>query len=169
MPESLIGYPRLAVAIAVFLVGVVCAACGGGATLSNSTPSCSWPMHVTGTATTEQVGLVHCYLQALSQRNTAELTEVMGSTGSPGHIIPSDLTYSVDARDGLASANFMPNPSDDTYVKLTITYGNGATEVQGIYNMTEFGGPSVWRMSIGSDWDPSSSSSGPKPAMTGSP
>jgi hypothetical protein len=110
-------------------------------------------MHVSGTATTEQVGLVHCYLRALAQRDTSELTKLMAVNGSPGHINASDLKYSGDAHDGLASANFSPNPADPTFVKLTITYGNGATEITGIYNMTAFGGSSVWRMAIGSSWD----------------
>lgn len=122
------------------------AACGGG-----STPSCSWPMRVVGNATAEQVGLVHCYLRGLARHDRSDLSKLSAIAGALGHITAKDFKFSRDATSGTATANFKPNPADPTFVNVTITYGDGAVEVTGMYDMIAFGGPSVWRMAIGSN------------------
>jgi hypothetical protein len=129
------------------------------------TPSCSWPLQVRGTATPEQAGLVRCYLRALAMRDAAGLMAVAEYIPAV-RITPADLAHSADARAGLATATFTPNPSDDTDVLLTITYADGARETTGIINMIAMGGPSGWRLPIGTVIDPGPSvpTAGPSPA-----
>ena len=112
------------------------------------TPSCSWPLQVRGKATGDQPGLVRCYLKALAEHNTAGLMAVADNDPAV-RITSADLTNSADARAGLATATFTPSPDDTTVVLLTITYAGGATEKTAIQNMIAMGGPSVWRMTIG--------------------
>ena len=69
----------------------------------------------------------------------------------PVHITSADLTYSADARAGLATAAFTPNPNDTTSAFVTITYADGVHENVGMINMIAMGGPSGWRMTIGTD------------------
>jgi hypothetical protein len=38
-----------------------------------------------------------------------------------------------------------------SYAQVKITYADGAVESTGILNMIAMGGPSTWRMTIGSD------------------
>jgi hypothetical protein len=118
---------------------------------NGGTPSCSWPVNVQGAATDQQIGLVRCYLKALAGRDTASLETV--AAGAPGVRITgipgADWVHSADARAGLASAIFTPSPVDTSYVLLEIVYANGKHEKTGILNMIERGGPSVWRMDIG--------------------
>ena len=66
------------------------------------TPTCSWPLQVRGTASRAQAGLVRCYLRALASRDTAGLTAVAADI-PPVRITSADLTYSADARAGLAA------------------------------------------------------------------
>jgi hypothetical protein len=55
----------------------------------------------------------------------------------------------------------------DTYwVPVIITYADGAKVRLGVQNMIEMGGPSLWRMSIGTDANPGPSG-GPSPAVLG--
>ena len=49
---------------------------------------------------------------------------------------------------------FAPNPSDTTDALLAITYLGVAVESTDLTNMAAFGGPSVWRIDIGTSWDP---------------
>jgi hypothetical protein len=125
------------------------------------TPTCSWPLQVRGTASPAQAGLVRCYLRALAGRDTAGLTAVAAGI-PPVRITSADLRYSADARAGLATAAFTPNPEDPTSASVTITYADGVRENAGLQNMVAMGGPSGWRMSIGTDINPGPS--GPPPA-----
>jgi hypothetical protein len=125
------------------------------------TPTCSWPLQVRGTASPAQVGLVRCYLRALASRDTAGLMAVAADI-PPVRITSADLTYSADARAGLATAAFTPNPEDTTSAFVIITYADGVRENAGMTNMVAMGGPSGWRMNIGTEI--SSGSSGPPPA-----
>jgi hypothetical protein len=125
------------------------------------TPTCSWPLQVRGTASPAQAGLVRCYLRALAGRDTAGLTAVAADI-PPVRITSADLRYSSDARAGLATAAFTPNPEDPTSASVTITYADGVRENAGMTNMIAMGGPSGWRMNIGTDINPGSS--GPPPA-----
>jgi hypothetical protein len=68
---------------AATLTGAVLAILGGYAAwvqittggLPTSVPSCSWPLRVRG-ATSEQAGLIRCYLRALSNHDAAGLLAV---------------------------------------------------------------------------------------------
>jgi hypothetical protein len=105
------------------------------------TPTCSWPLRVEGTANPAQAGLVRCYLRALADRDTAGLMAAADDTS-----IKADLSYSADARAGLATATFTPSPVDSEYVLLTITYADHAREGTGIINMAALGEASGWRI-----------------------
>ena len=59
-------------------------------------------------------------------------------------------------------ATFTPSPSDSSSALLTITYADGARAQLGIQNMIAMGGPSVWRLVIGTDAHPGPP--GPSPA-----
>ena len=112
------------------------------------TPSCSWPLQVRGKATGDQPGLVRCYLKALAEHNTAGLMAVADNDPAV-RITSADLTNSADARAGLATATFTPSPDDTTVVLLTITYADGVTEKTAMQNLIAMGGPSIWRMAVG--------------------
>ena len=127
------------------------------------TPTCSWPLQVRGIASPAQAGLVRCYLRDLATRDTNGLMAVAADI-PPVRITNADLKYSADARTGLATATFTPNPSDTTFASVTITYADGVQENASMINMIAMGGPSGWRMNIGTDINPSS---GPPPAAPG--
>jgi hypothetical protein len=127
---------------------------------TRGTPACSWPLQVRGTASPAQAGLVRCYLRALASRDTAGLMAVAADI-PPVRITSADLTYSADARAGLATAAFTPNPNDTTSAFVTITYADGVQEGASMMNMIAMGGPSGWRMNIGAVINPAS---GPPPA-----
>jgi hypothetical protein len=124
------------------------------------TPVCSWPLQVRGTASPAQARLVRCYLRALASRDTAGLMAVAADI-PPVRVTSADLTYSADARVGLATAAFTPNPNDTTSAFVTITYADGVQEGASMMNMIAMGGPSGWRMNIGAVINPGS---GPPPA-----
>jgi uncharacterized protein (UPF0261 family) len=117
---------------------------------------------VRGTASSAQVGLVGCYLHALADRDTAGLMAVAADI-PPVRITSADVTYSADARAGLATAAFTPNPEDTASAFVIITYADGVRENADLTNMVAMGGPSGWRMDIGAEISPGSS--GPPPAV----
>jgi hypothetical protein len=127
---------------------------------TRGTPVCSWPLQVRGTASRAQVGLVGCYLRALAQREPTGLMAVAADI-PPVRITSADLTYSADARAGLATAAFTPNPEDTASAFVVITYADGVSESVGLTNMIAMGGPSGWRMDIGTQ---TSLNSGPPSA-----
>jgi len=79
----------------------------------------------------------------------------------PVRITQADLAHSADARSGLATATFLPADVDVAYVPLIIRYADGASDRLGLQNLIAMGGPSVWRITIGTDVSPPS---GPAPA-----
>ena len=89
--------------------------------------------------------------------------------GRPDHppvrITGADLAHAADAHSGQATVTFLPALVDTDYILVIITYADGATDRLGVQNMIEMGGPSVWRMSIGTDVNPGPS--GPPPAVLG--
>src|SRR5215472_4041350 len=85
------------------------------------TPSCTWPLQVRGAATAAQTGLARCYVQALVNRDHAELAAV-ARTIPPAHITSGLFRYTPDAQAGVATATFTPNPSDSTYAYVTIRF-----------------------------------------------
>ena len=111
-----------------------------------------------------QAGLVRCYLRALAHRDTAALLAVAADI-PPVRITKADLTHSADARTGRATATFLPALVDTAFFEVIITYADRATDRLGVQNMVAMGGPSVWRMSIGTDVNPGPS--GPPPAVPG--
>jgi hypothetical protein len=128
---------------------------------NRSTPSCSWPLRIRGKPTAAQAGLVRCYLRALAGHDTGGLLAVADNM-PPVRITPADFAHSADARSGLATATFLPADVDVAWVPLTITYADGAQDRLGLQNLIAMGGPSVWRMPIGTDVNPRSG--GPAPA-----
>jgi hypothetical protein len=132
------------------------AAKGGG------TPACSWSLRVRGSASPPQARLIRCYLHALAHRDTSGLLAVAARI-PPVRITRADLAHAADARTGLATAAFTPNPSDPTSCDVTITYADGATENIGMINMIAMGGAPVWRIDIGTDISPAT---GPSPARS---
>jgi hypothetical protein len=116
------------------------------------TPTCSWPVQVRG-ANLAQAGLIRCYLRALAHRDTAGLMAVADDI-PPVRITKEDFRYSADVRAGLATATLDGCPVDLTFCGVTITYADGATEDTSMMNMIAMGGPSGWRMNIGTVVNP---------------
>ena len=152
----------VAVLAAVAVFGTVWVGHTAWAAFKNrSTPSCSWPLRIRGKPTAAQAGLVRCYLRALAGHDTGGLLAVAGNM-PPVRITPADFAHSADARSGLATATFLPADVDVAWVPLTITYADGARDRLGLQNLIAMGGPSVWRMTIGTDVNPGPP--GPAPA-----
>jgi hypothetical protein len=132
---------------------------------SHSTPSCSWPLRIRGKPTPGQAGLIRCYVSALARRDTAALLAIAPTTPAV-RITGADLAHSADARSGRATVTFLAALVDTDWVPVIITYADGATDRLGVQNMIEMGGPSVWRMTIGTDVNPGPPG-GPAPAVLG--
>jgi hypothetical protein len=151
--------------VACGIVAMAGAACSGyrarAAYAGGGTSSCSWRLHIRGRPAATQTRLVRCYLRALAHRDVAGLLAVAANI-SPVRITHADLAHAADARAGLATATFTPNPSDSSFALLTVTYADGARAQLGIQNMIAMGGPSVWRLIIGTDAHPGPP--GPSPA-----
>lgn len=146
------------VKVACAVVAVVAATAGawaiaGWAESVYGTPSCSWPLPVRGPATSTQAGLARCYVRALANRDHAEMAAV-ASNIPPARITAGLFLYTPDARAGVATATFTPNPSDSTDVEVTIKFADGTVEDTGMMNMIAMGGHSQWRMGIGQPGEP---------------
>jgi len=115
---------------------------------THGTPSCSWPLRIHGTATSDQEGLVRCYIQALVTRDTP-LMKAAAEYSSGNKVTSAAFRYARDARAGVATVTVTPNPSDTTDAEVEIRFANGVVEDTGLTNETAFGGPSVWRIDIG--------------------
>ena len=126
------------------------------------TPTCSWPLQTRGTFGPAQSGLVRCYVRDLANHDSSGLMAVAADI-PPVRITSADLAYSADARAGQATATFTPSPVDTNFWFVTIRYADGTTEETSMMNMIAMGGPSGWRMTIGTNV--SSGPSGPPPAV----
>lgn len=115
---------------------------------SDGTPSCAWPLRIHGEASSEQAGLLRCYLQALAEHDEAGLYAVAAKTPRV-RITAADFKYSTDARAGMVTATLMPSPVDPTGVLVVIKFGDGLVEKAGMINEIAMGGPSTWRMAVG--------------------
>ncbi|HET9897911.1 MAG TPA: hypothetical protein VFQ44_23525 [Streptosporangiaceae bacterium] len=139
---------------------------GGGYLIANavalptSTPSCSWPLRVHGRATSEQAGLIRCYLRALARHDAGGLLAVADTTSAPVRITAADFRHSADARSGLASARFVAGQMDDAYA-VTITFGDGAREIVAM-GLANPGSVHSWRLGVGTS---QTSPGGPPPAQ----
>jgi hypothetical protein len=157
---------RTAVLAVIVVVGGAALTWGGRVAWetyeTRGTPACSWPLQVRGTASPAQAGLVRCYLRALASGDTAGLTAVAADM-PPVRITGADLAYSADARAGLATAAFTQSPVDATSAFVIITYADGVRQNASMMNMVAMGGPSGWRMNIGTELHPDS---GPSPATS---
>jgi hypothetical protein len=85
----------------------------------------------------------------------------------PVRITKADFTHSADARAGLATATITQNPEDTSSAFVDVVYADGARDQLGLINMNAMGGPSGWRMVIGTDISPGSF--GPPPAASSPP
>jgi hypothetical protein len=99
----------------------------GGQDGPTSIPTCSWPLHVRGTASSQQAGLVRCYMRALARRDLDGLKAV-ADNNPPARITRTQLTHSADARSGTATVTFVPNLSDDAYETVHIAFADGARQ-----------------------------------------
>lgn len=161
-----------AASVVLVAVGAVWAGHAAWASFTGQgTPSCSWPLHVRGKPAPGQVSLMRCYLKALAHSDTAGLLAI-AEAPSPVRITKADLRHSADARAGLATVTFAPRVLNPEFGVVGIVYADGAREQLGIQNMISFGGPSVWRLAIGTSLFPGgpspASSKGPPPAGPGS-
>ncbi|HTX85332.1 MAG TPA: hypothetical protein VME44_24365 [Streptosporangiaceae bacterium] len=68
---------------------------------------------------------------------------------SGNKVTSAAFRYARDARAGVATVTVTPNPSDTTDAEVEIRFANGVVEDTGLTNETAFGGPSVWRIDIG--------------------
>ena len=164
MAERRVRRPALTLAVWVIVAGVGAAWAGHAAWAafkSRSTPSCSWPLRIRGKPTAAQAGLVRCYLRALAGHDTAGL-QAVADTMPPVRITRADVAHLADARSGVATATFLPATVDISYIPLIIRYADGARDRLGIQNLNAMGGPSTWRMTIGTDVSPGPP--GPAPA-----
>jgi hypothetical protein len=92
---------------------------------------------------------VRCYIRAEAQHNVAELYGVAVNIPKP-HLTAADLKCSADARAGVAVALLEPNNTSVSIIGVTITYADGVRETLVLNNMQDMGGPSTWRVDIGS-------------------
>lgn len=72
---------------------------------------------------------------------------------SGNEVTSAAFRYRRDAHAGLATATITPNPSDSTDAEVVIRFADGVVENSGLTNEIAFGGPSVWRMYIGTVYD----------------
>ncbi len=123
------------------------------------TPSCSWPLTIRGTADAAQSGLVRCYVRAVSRRDLGAL-QGLALPDPPVRVTAAQLVHAADARVGVATATFTPNPNDSAEATVEITYGDGARDVLSM----RYANPAAesWRLVIGAQLV--SPSGGPPPA-----
>jgi hypothetical protein len=82
----------------------------------------------------------------------------------PISITEADLTHSADARAGLATATFTPDPVDSADTSLTIRYADGVSDDNLEILLVNPQSASSWRLRIGSAL---STGVGPSPAKQG--
>ncbi len=117
-------------------------------------------MRISGKPARGQVYLARCYLRALAHRDAATmggLSESVPKFGFQSRITSRDLADSADARAGVATVTFDPNPIDSGSAAIEITFAGGAREGLSLVDMSpalpepaaSLG--SAWRFQIGSD------------------
>ena len=124
--------------------------------LPTSVPSCSWSLRVSGHATSEQAGLIRCYLRALADHSTGGLLAVADTTSGSVRITSADFRHSADARAGVATATFTPGANDDAYV-VTISFADHQHEDLAM-ELANPGSVHSWRLGVGT---PVNSGGGP--------
>lgn len=161
-----LGAARTLILVAV-LAGAVLTGLGGYVAwiqittggLPTSVPSCSWPLRVRGAATSEQAGLIRCYLRALANHDAGGLQTVAYGTNGQIRVTSSDFRHAADARSGVASAKFVAGEMGDAFA-VTIVFADHAREIlaMGLANPASV---HSWRLGIGTQV---TSSGGPPPA-----
>lgn len=91
-------------------------------------PTCSWQVHLQGPFTTDQAGLVRCYLRAQAHRSVDALNAVLSSYGGPAGATAADLTHTRDAQSGTATATLTPNDADSADALVRLVYADGVTQ-----------------------------------------
>jgi hypothetical protein len=95
-------------------------------------PSCSWPMHVSGRASRDQIGLMRCYLRALSTDNYSGMYQVADLTcACRTRITRADFAHTADARSGVATIRLAPDgyaELDPNFFPVIVTFADGARE-----------------------------------------
>jgi hypothetical protein len=145
-PRTLVRVAALAAVVVLSLGGYVAWVLIAGG-LPTSVPSCSWPLTVRGPATSEQAGLIRCYLRALASHDTGGLLSVADSTSTPVRITSADFRHAADAHAGTATATFVRGENDDAFA-VTIVFADHAREdlAMGLANP---GSVHSWRLGIG--------------------
>lgn len=160
--RALIGAATLTGAVLACLGGYVAwseITTGG---LPTSVPSCSWSLRVRGAATSEQEGLIRCYLRALANHDAGGLLAVAYGTAGPVRITRADFRHAADARSGVASAKFVAG-EDDAFA-VTIVFADHARETLAMA-LANPASVHSWRLGIGTPASPAGS--GPPPAKPG--
>jgi hypothetical protein len=103
---------------------------------------------VHGHATSEQAGLIRCYLRALAHRDADSLQTLADATAGPVRITSADLRHAADARAGAASATFSP-PGEDAVVAIKIIFADQVTETIWMAPEATTGAREPWRLEIG--------------------
>ncbi len=149
------------------LVGVVALSAGGylvwaaiAGGLPTSVPPCSRPLRVHGHATSEQAGLIRCYLRALAHHDAGALEALAYTTAGPVRITPADFRHATDARAGTASATFTLLENDYIFA-VRIVFADHATETVGMAQEATPGLSAPWRLEIGTVME---RTGGPPPA-----
>ncbi len=137
----------LAVAVVVLAAGGYLAWAGRAGGLPTSVPSCSWPLRVRGQATSEQAGLIRCYLRALARHDASALLALAYTTAGPVRITPTDFRHTADARTGTASATFTLLENDYIFA-VRIVFADHAKETVGMA-LANPGSSHSWRLEIG--------------------
>jgi hypothetical protein len=154
----------LAVLAGVVLLAAAWYVRANNESLPTSVPSCSWPLTVRGPATSEQAGLVRCYLRALATHDPGGLLAVADTANAPIRITHADLTHAADARSGTATATFTPNQDDTADIGVTIAFADRARQTLEMHAANPSSAHS-WRLDIGT----AIGTSGPPPATSASP
>jgi len=117
---------------------------------ATSVPHCSTPLTVKGHASTDQVDLVSCYVQALVRRDLSGLADVARiSAGDEIRFTAAkDLRYAHDAAVGTPTATFDPNLVDDADATVYLRFATGRHETlsMDIQNPTS---THSWRLNLG--------------------
>ena len=116
-------------------------------------------MRVSEHATSEQAGLIRCYLRALADHDAGGLLTVADTTSGSVRITSADFRHSADARAGVATASFSPAENDDAYL-VTVKFADHAREdlAMGLANP---GSAHSWRLRIGTPANSGGGQSGP--------
>lgn len=131
---------------------------GAATGLPTSVPSCSWSLRIDGRATSEQAGLIRCYLRALARHDPGGLLAVADTTSAAVRITSTDSQHSADARAGTARASFTPAQNDDSYL-VRIVFADRAHETIAMV-LANPGSIHSWRLGLGR---PTHSGGGPAP------